>query len=394
MRELNFTLTGLSEEDLRGHRDHSRGRAAALLVILASLLVLAGRPARLEPESRDFGELEVGSSSEVAKFTLVNSSAVLSTIEVAIEGDDSADFAVERDCSDAAVNAACELAVRFTPVTSQRRSARLVVLDARGRALVSGELIGTGVLPPPRIIKFDPPQLDFGELELGQGRPTTTVRVINGGPKALQATFDGMSEDSSPAFTVLDEACTSKVLEVGAACTANVGFDPKTVGRHVATFSVSDDLGVAHSLEIAGMATKRPPKPLPPSRPPPRRGDALVFSPNPMIFAAQRTGEISLPQLVTLKNASNSKFTVSYAALDDASTTHFILGRLCEGFFFLPGSTCGEEVRYRPQSGSAHRGEISIRNEAGKVIGTLKLEGSSEAAPEGVLSAPQPTGPG
>lgn len=374
MRELEITLTGLSEKDLRSRRERRRWRAAGLLVILASVLVLAVRPARLEPESRDFGEQEVGSSSEVAAFTLVNSSTVLSASEVAIEGDATVDFTVEGDCTDVAANAPCELAVRFTPLTAERRAARLVVLDTKGRPLVSSDLIGTGVPPPPRTIKFDPPKLDFGELELGQQRPTATVRVINRGPKAFQVTVDGLLADGSPAITVLDEACTAQVLEVGAGCTANVGFDPKTLGKHNATFSVSDDLGVARLLEIAGTAVERPP---PPQKPrPPARGDAIVFSPNPAIFTAQRTGMTGLPQAITLQNVGNGKFKASYAAVDESSATHFVLGRLCEGFFFLPGSTCREEVRYRPQAGGTHGGEISIRNESGKVIGTLKLEGS------------------
>jgi hypothetical protein len=381
MRELEITLTGLSEKDLRSRRERRRWRAAGLLVILACVLILAVRPARLQPESRDFGEQEVGSSSAVATFTLVNSSAVLSASEVAIDGDATVDFTVEGDCTEVAANAPCELAVRFTPITSERRSARLVVLDKRGGALVSSELIGTGVPPSPRIVKFDPPQLDFGELELGQRWLTATVRVINGGPKAFQVAVDGLSTDRSPAFAVLDEACTSKVLEVGAACTANVAFDPTTVGPHAATFSVSDDLVVAHTLEIAGSAIRRQPPP-PPRKPlPAPRGDAIDFSPNPVTLTAQRNGTIGLPQAITLKNVSNCKFEATYGASNDSSATHFILGRLCEGFFFLPGSTCREEVRYRPQTDGDHQGEISIRNEAGNVIGTLKLEGISEAAP-------------
>ena len=301
MGELEFTLTGLSEKDLRSRRERRRWRAAGLLAILACVLVLAVRPARLEPESRDFGEQEVGSSSEVATFTLVNSSAVLPSAEVVVEGDARVDFTVEGDCTEAAANAPCELAVRFTPLTIQRRSARLVVLDTKGRALVSSELTGTGVPPPPRIIKFDPPQLNFGELEMGQQRPTATVRVINGGPKAFPVTVDGLLADGSPAITVLDEACTSQVLEVGAGCTASVGFDPKTIGQHQATFSISDDLGVARLLEIAGTAVRRPPPP--PQKPrPPSRGDAIVFSPNPANFKAQQTGMTGLPQAITLKN--------------------------------------------------------------------------------------------
>lgn len=394
MRELELTLTGLSEKELRRRSDGRRGLAASLLIVLVSLLVLAVRPARLEPVNRDFGEQEVGSSSEVTKFTLVNSSTVLSAAEVAIEGEATVDYTIEGDCAEVAANAPCELAVRFTPITTQRRTARLVVLDSRGRALVSSELIGTGVAPPPRTIKFDPPRLDFGDVEFGKRRPTATVRVVNGGPKAFQSTVDGLLADGSSAFTVRDEECTSNVLAVDAACTVNVSFDPKTVGNHAATFSVSDDLGVAHTLEISGMASRRAP-PLPLRKPPPSaRGDAIVFSPNPAGFKTQRTGSMTLPQGITLKNVSNGKFKATYGVFNESFAANFVLGRLCEGFFFLPGSTCREEVRYRPQTGGTQQGEISIRNESGKVIGTLKLEGSNEEGAQEAANGAQPNGPG
>jgi len=136
---------------------------------------------------------------------------------------------------------------------------------------------------------------------------------------------------------------------------------------------------VAHTLEIVGTAIRRPPPPPRKPLPAPPRGDAIVFSPVPVTFTVQRTGTISLPRAITLKNVGNGKFKATYGASNDSPATHFILGRLCEGFFFLPGSTCHEEVRYRPQDSGDHQGEISIRNEAGKVIGTLKLEGTSEA---------------
>jgi hypothetical protein len=392
MRELEFSLAGLSEKTLRRRSDGRRGIAAGLLIVLASLLVLAVRPARLEPGNRDFGEQEVGSSSEIATFTLVNSSTVLSAAEVAIEGEATVDFTIDGDCAEVAANAPCQLAVRFTPITTQQRSARLVVLDSRGRALVSSELTGIGVSPPPRTITFDPPRLDFGDVEFGKRRPTAAVRVINGGPKAFLSTIDGLMADGSPAFTVLDEECTSNVLEVDAACTVNVSFDPKTVGRHAATFSVSDDLGIAHTLDISAIASRRAPPP--PRKPPPAaRGDAIVFSPNPAGFKTLRTGLITLPEGITLKNVSNGKFKASYGVANETFAANFILGRLCEGFFFLPGSTCREEVRYRPQTGGTHQGEISIRNEAGKVIGTLKLEGSNEAAAQAATGV-QPNGPG
>ena len=341
---------------------------------------------------------------EPTNFTIINSSKEQLTLSAKVEGD-SADFHIDESCANVAPESTCTLKIRFFPTVAEERTAHVVVSDAAGRMLVSGELIGTGtpeapempevlpevtgtsdngatngtdgtttagtdgttaVTPVARQIRFDPSPVAFESSEVGGPQQTARVRLINLDAEAFRPTRPTLGASHSPTITIRSENCSSAALQIDGDCSIEVGLDPKTPGQQRATLSLKDDRGFAHSIDITADVN-----------PPPGRG--IVFNPNPVTFAAQPAGIASAPRSVTLKNTDNMTHSALYAPLDATTTANFLVAGLCKTFFFNAGSECTEQVSFRPQGRGTHAGTVSIRDATGAVLGTLRLEGSAQS---------------
>jgi Abnormal spindle-like microcephaly-assoc'd, ASPM-SPD-2-Hydin len=398
MRKLDFTLTGLSAEDLRPRRERRFGRVAVLLAVIAGL-VLSTPPLRLEPAGHDFGTLQLGGRGEVTNFTVVSSSQEAVALTLRVDGD-SGDFTVENRCPSVTRDAPCTIRVRFAPQAAEERRARVVVSDAAGRTLVSGDLVGMGERVPPietppietppietppietppietppieeppaevaRRIDFQPNPAAFAPVQVGDPRQTLIVQVINKDAEAFRLSRPELAATPSSRITLGKNDCSSTPLQSGASCRVEIAFDPHTVGKPRTTLALKDDRGFVHNLAVTAEVTER-------------KARGITFDPNPLTFASQAAGTPSPPQSVTLRNMDNTTHRSTYAPPDAVTAANFIVAGQCRGFFFLADSTCVEQVRYRPQSGGTHDGIVSIQDDSGAVLGTLRLHGSAQS---------------
>ena len=123
---------------------------------------------------------------------------------------------------------------------------------------------------------------DFGALTVGTAGTPVTVSVTNTGDAAM--TMGAISVPSP--FSTSDDACSSRILAVGATCTVGLGFLPTTVGAWSVSLVIpTDAVNAAVPIALSGAGTAVPvPDPVPAPAPTPKvaaktgRGSLTVTS--------------------------------------------------------------------------------------------------------------------
>jgi hypothetical protein len=222
---------------------------------------------RADPSPLEFGEVQLGESSDrVVRFGHVGTGPLVVT-EVVVEGSD--EFAVgAQTCSGEAVvlqqTDACEVSVGFTPDTAGERTGTLRVRLRDGREFTV-PLLGKGteeeVPPEPGAARFaaGPDPLDFGDRLLLSAGPTQTVTVTNEGESPLTVT--GVTVVSAVAqkdYTVASDTCTDTPVPAAGTCAVTVAFSPQAPGARPAVLRFVDDTsgGEAHLIGLAGTGSK------------------------------------------------------------------------------------------------------------------------------------------
>ncbi|MFY9265599.1 MAG: choice-of-anchor D domain-containing protein [Solirubrobacterales bacterium] len=352
----------------------------------------------VDPESHDFGGNPIESiepaPSSPRNFRVTNAGLVsLSIATVTLAGPDADQFVFsspevvgDADTCSAKVllpGQFCDVSIQFDPQVAGVKSAILRFTHDGAGGSSDVPLTGRGtlssVLADPLAIAFPSRNVDLGPAE------ARTVTITNTG--AAKLTFSAVPALIGPDLgefrLAAGQTCVTQQnsdLEPGASCTAEIGFDPATVGAKTASLRLSYNgpLGLT-DIALTGSGT----------RPAVSSSSAgLTFSPREVASGA------SDPQTVTITNVG----------LDDLEVTGVSIVGPAPGDFAVTGEDCTTAGQIAPVNGSCSvdvafdptvRGPRSAAlqlthnpaNAAGNVTTSVTLSGAGSQPEFGVYPA-------
>src|SRR5262249_17466070 len=127
----------------------------------------------------------------------------------------SADFREENDCgSNLPPQEHCTIKVTFTPSERGERTGTVLITDNAPDSPQRVGLKGTGT-----VVKFDPPKLNFGAVDLGK-KSTLSTTLINAGSTTLDIT--GISIKGLPPDDFFQKNDCDGKVGAGKSCTITV----------------------------------------------------------------------------------------------------------------------------------------------------------------------------
>lgn len=225
-------------------QENSSGPADAFVVKLSDL---ASDAEIISPESLDFGEQPVGTTSEVMTVTVKNIGDAVATPIPPLDA--TGDFQMTSNCgSSIDPGTSCTLDVTFTPQDIGTRAGALRSYDEE-----SGEwdeflpLTGVGIAPA---LSVSPSSLTFESQLVGTTSEPQTVTVTNTGTAPVN--ISGI--EGSTHFTHTHNCGTS--LASGGNCTINVTFVPQASGSITEQITITHDgAGSPESISLSGKGT-------------------------------------------------------------------------------------------------------------------------------------------
>lgn len=179
-----------------------------------------------------FGNQLVGTTSATQQVTLVNVGTTTLTIN-SIQW--SANFSDSNNCGGSLrPGVSCRINVRFVPTTTGVLTGTLTITDSDITSPQVVTLTGTGVAP---VLSLSTNALPFGNQAVNTTSASRTVLVSNTGTAPLVINNIALNGANANQFTQ-NNNCPA-TLAVGASCTVNVAFRPKSRGSKTANLNVN-----------------------------------------------------------------------------------------------------------------------------------------------------------
>lgn len=215
----------------------------------------------------NFAPQAQGTPSAVQVVVLTNSGgADLSITEIAITGENKADFAQMNNCPEApSVLRAlthCEIRVTFSPTITGTLVAVLNISDNASGSPQTVTLKGGSTAPGP-LAAFGPASVAFGNKAVGTTSAAKVVILTNTGSATLNVNSEiSINGPNSAEFHVqaVKSGCPSGTWQLApkTSCQIGVVFAPTFIGVKSAQISIVDDApGSPHSVELTVQVRRR-----------------------------------------------------------------------------------------------------------------------------------------
>jgi hypothetical protein len=194
-----------------------------------------------------------------------------------------------------------------------------------------------------------PGALNFGSVATGSTSAAQTVTVSN--PTSTAASVSSISTSGDYSQT---NTCGSSIAANGS-CTVSVKFAPTATGSRSGSLTVNAG-GITNTVSLSGTGTAP--------------GPVLNTDPGSLSFAGTVVGSSATAQTVTVTNSGTASATVSaVAATGDFSQTNN-----CSTL--AVGASCTVNVGFKPTTGGARAGNLTITSNANNSPTTVALTGT------------------
>jgi hypothetical protein len=321
-------------------------------------------PAALQasPSNLSFGEVELGSSSDLA-LTLTNTGGPTTSVAISSIAASAADYSLVSDaCSGQSLagGSTCALTVRFTPSVPGQDNADLEITHSLSASSPTNVgLVGSGGTP---VAYINPSSIDFGDVLINTLSAATVVTI--GDPTASDLTIGAIVVDD-PEFQISNDNCSGQTVISGNTCTFGVAVLPVALGGISGTISVFSDSGSSPdkvTLLANGVAAAM----------------VRVSSPS-LVFANVGTGG-SGTQSLTITNAGGFALVLGQLAVSGSSA--FALGSsdTCSSQTLAPGASCAVDIEYTRTSDAGESGSLNIPSNAPQSPDVVVLSAPAIAA--------------
>ncbi len=318
------------------------------------------------PTELDFGEVQLGTTSQPQTITVTNDASAAEPLTVGpVTGPNASDFQSSSSAtSSTAAGASFAVTVTFTPSTTGPETASLPVYACRNCPAVNVALTGTGTDTQIVLLDADTGNafVSFGPVPQGttatahliaeaQAIPSTAQSPLPatlGGLPALETGNDGFTVTPSDASFTPNPAAWPAALTPGSQSTS-VAYFVVTYSPAAGTTSASDVVDVSYAV-IA--AAKKAQLPLSAGN---AGGfcDQVVASPSSVAFGTVPANQTAT-QVVTLTNNGSQLCQLSNVGINpnDASDEFALQGGTVAQLSLSPGQSAQFTVSFTPASGS------------------------------------------
>lgn len=305
----------------------------------------------LSPSSLNFGNQNVGTSSNPQNVTLSNSGELpLSISSILATGD----FSQTNTCpvgGSLPAGSNCMISVTFTPTQGGTRNGSVMITDNAPKSPQSVPLTGVGLQST---VTLSPTRLDFGNQPIGIATSPQTSTLMNTGNTTLMIASITITGANYIDFSQNNNCGTS--VPAGGSCTINVTFKPSVLGSESAGVSISDNAaGSPQSLPLTGTGT----------------APIVTFSPPSLTFGLQPVGTTSPSQAVTV-TASGA---LSIASIITTPTANFGQTNNC-GSGIPAGGSCQINVTFTPTAPGLQKGTLTITDSGAGSPQSVPLSGT------------------
>jgi hypothetical protein len=317
-----------------------------------------------------FGTVAIGSNSAAKLLTVSNpGTGTLTGLSIAT----ASPFSVgSGSCGTSlAAGGVCSVPVTFAPEVSGAQSGLVTVgTSSLGVASVPVGVTGTGQAPAS--LRLSPATVNFSGTTIGTASAGQTVTVSNPGGAGLVGLSLGVTGTAAKDFAIVSSGCGAS-LGAGGSCAVEVSFTPTVAGGRQAFLQASSGTagvtGASSTLNGTGLTQA-----------------SLIASPASLSFAATLIGQMSLTQIVSVKNTGQTgitdlKLAVSGQFALDASRTNCVA-------VLAAGANCAVGVLFAPTGGGAQLGSLTASSLlSGGTAATTELSGTG-AYPPGIATSP------
>ncbi|HEU4324766.1 MAG TPA: choice-of-anchor D domain-containing protein [Roseiflexaceae bacterium] len=327
----------------------------------------------LKPNTLDFGNQRVGTTSAVQIITLTNSGQATLTVTgiqatgdfAVVPGSGASPCPIGVPSFGLPAGQSCTIGVSFTPSAPGARTGALSIVSNAPGSPHTASLTGFGTTPSASLL---PSPLDFGLQTVGTTSGARAVTVRNTGDADL--TVSGVAVSGEFALVAAGaDACPavppSFTLPPGGFCTIALSFTPTAVGPRAGTLTVSNDgFSSAQTVALSGTGT-------------------LQAVPNGTIepfvleFGPQPVGSTSATQIITLTSTGTAPLTVDgMTTQGDFAVVPGSGAKPCPvvppPFTLAPGESCTIGVSFTPAAAGTQYGGLIISS---NVVGGLPQAG-------------------
>ncbi len=193
------------------------------------------------PVSKDFSNIDVGSSSLSQTFTISNNGTADLLIKgVYLAGDNPYQFSIQNNnCADARIapSGSCTVEVVFSPTRTGVLSALLGILSNDVTRIIYLDLTGTGVVSD---IAASPASKEFGNVAVGFSVSQTFI-ISNNGTADLLVKWVYLAGDNPYQFSIQNNNCANAGIAPSGSCTVEVVFAPTKTGALSALLGIGSN---------------------------------------------------------------------------------------------------------------------------------------------------------
>jgi hypothetical protein len=209
--------------------------------------------ASVSPSSISFGNVVIGTESQVQTVTVSNTGGSTLHINSLLVSGDPDFFTLTNNCvggPGVAPGGTCSAQVVFFPHSAGAGSATLTIGSDAINNPVSVSISGTGVNPP--VASVSPSSISFGNVVIGTESQVQIVTVSNTGGSTLH--INSLLVSGDPDFFTLTNNCVGGPgVAPGGTCSAQVVFFPHSAGAGSATLTIgSDAINGPVSVSLSG----------------------------------------------------------------------------------------------------------------------------------------------
>ncbi|MBI5206461.1 MAG: choice-of-anchor D domain-containing protein [Candidatus Firestonebacteria bacterium] len=333
----------------------------------------------ISPASKNFGAVNIQSSSSPNIFTIMNNGGNNLFIEkVGLSGPNASEFVIQNDnCSDSTIipAASATLDVVFSPKSIGTKNATLyVVSNDPNSPTKTVNLSGSG--DPIPVISVSTQSINFGKVNINNSSTFPKIKIQNNGGADLIIDKLIITGPNAGEFSIQADNCSNSTLASALSNTFDVKFSPTQAGTKNATLSIptNDPITPTAAILLTGEGNPIP---------------EILVSLQSISFGTINIGSTSSPNKVTITNIGEVNLNLETITIAGPNAGEFsIQNDNCSGKTILKNTNASFEIIFTPKQGGAKNAYINIpSNDPYTPSKTINLSGSGNPIPAISLEA-------
>jgi hypothetical protein len=322
---------------------------------------VASQNLSIDPSSKAFGNVNVGSSSSAQTFTITNTGNVsLGIGTITISGTNASEFTKSNDNCDSATvtpGGTCTLQVTFSPTSLGSKSATLSIPSNDPDGTTNVALTGTGLANE---VNVSPTSLAFGNVVIGQTR-NLDITVTNQGNDDLTISSVGLAGSG---FSLIQTIANNTVISGGGNATITVRLTSSAETSYTGAVTINsndtDEPTVTVTLSGAGVTTPTAHITIAPS-------GTISFGNNDIDETSDNT-----TNAITVTSDGSLDLTIGTVVLSD-TTNYTKTADTCSGATvpYSGSGTCQITVKFNPTTVGTKAATVTIPSNNGNINATV-----------------------